>query len=310
MLLPDVSSTPTFSVVMPAYNTSRTIGTAIESVLAQTRQDFELIVVDDGSTDDTRDRIEPYLRDQRVRVICQRNLGPVAARNAAIVAARGHFVSLLDSDDVWLPRYLDVMATTLEADAEAAVAYTDAWVLDDETRRIARATATSPFHPPTAPTEPQQFLRALLELGNFIFVGATIRLAALADVGPFRVGLEAGEDYELWLRLAARGYRFARCSEILVIYRRRPGQLSAQVERMRRAGREVMRIVEEEYAVSDDIRVLAREGLALARAFRTRPPTRVPHLLRRPYEAVSRLRHFYVRPPREVRAAFSDLRVL
>jgi glycosyltransferase involved in cell wall biosynthesis len=147
----DIGPTPTFSIVMPAYNTAQTIGAAIKSVLAQTRGDFELIVVNDGSTDGTAAQVEPYLSDGRVRLISQPNSGQARARNAAIEVARGTYVSLLDSDDLWLPRYLDVMAATLGADPAAAVAYTDAWVLDDELRRIARQTAMSSNQPTFRP---------------------------------------------------------------------------------------------------------------------------------------------------------------
>jgi glycosyltransferase involved in cell wall biosynthesis len=299
----------TFSVVMPAYNAAPTIGAAIESVLAQTRSDFELIVVDDGSTDDTAACVGPYLRDQRVTFIRQPNAGQASARNAALAAASGVYVSLLDSDDLWLPQYLDLMCRRLEVDPLAAVAYTDAWVLDDEIRRVARATVKTPWHPPAVPTDPERFLRALLEFGNFIFVGATIRRDVFAEVGAFRAGVEPSEDYELWLRLAANGYRFVRVDFPLAIYRRRPGQMSADRPRLERAADEVFRIVAEEYDVPDDIRELARQGLPMRR-FPPRPPRSVPRLVERPYRALSRLRHFYLRPPKPIRAAFPDIRSL
>lgn len=301
---------PTFSIVMPAYNAGATISSAIESVLAQTRGDFELIVVDDGSTDDTLDRVQPYLYDERMRCISQPNLGPSSARNTAIAAARGTYASLLDSDDLWLPHYLEVMAATLAAEPEAAVAYTDAWALEDETRRIARATVLSSWHPTSVPKEPELFLRALLELGNFVYVGATIRRSVVAEVGPFRLGLREAEDYELWLRIAASGYRFVRCPGRLAIYRRRKGQRSAERrERIASAGNRVFQIVAEEYDVSEDIRALARQKLPMAKLTPKRP-RRVPRLLNRPYRTLSRTRHFYLRPPPEVRRAFPDLRSL
>jgi glycosyltransferase involved in cell wall biosynthesis len=306
----DMGRAPTFSIVMPAYNAAQTIGVAIKSVLAQTRGDFELIVVNDGSTDGTAAQVEPFLSDGRVRLISQPNSGQAQARNAAIELARGTYVSLLDSDDLWLPQYLGVMAATLDADPAAAVAYTDAWVLDDELRRIARQTAMSSNQPTSVPPDADAFLRALLELGNFVFVGATIRLSVLAEAGPFRVGVEGSEDYEMWLRIAARGYRFARCPETLAIYRRRPGQMTTQLERMRRVMNDVFRIVEEEYDVPEDIRLLARQRLPMETAFVPWPPTRVPPLLRRLHEAVSRIRGFRVRPPKQVRSSFPDLRVL
>jgi glycosyltransferase involved in cell wall biosynthesis len=302
---------PFFSIIMPAYDAARTIGPAIESVLAQTLSDFELIVVDDGSTDETVARVRPYLSDERVRLISQPNRGLPAARNAAIETARGTYVSLLDSDDLWLPHYLEVMARTLRDHPSAAVAYTDAWVLDDETRRIARGSAMSPWHPESVPGDPKLFLRALIEFGNFVFVGATIHRSTLAKVGAFRIDLESVEDYELWLRVAAHGYRFVRCPGRLAIYRQSMGQMSANRPTMVRAYREVLRIVAEEYDVSDEIRQLANWARERDQAFNRTGrgrPRRVPSFLRRPYKAVSVVRRFHVRQPVEVRRAFPELR--
>jgi glycosyltransferase involved in cell wall biosynthesis len=304
-----IRSSPTFSVVMPAYNSAHTVSVAIESVLSQTRGDFELIVVDNGSSDDTVDRVAPYLGDDRLTLISEREPGPAQARNAGLAVARGVYVSLLDSDDVWLPRYLEVMGSALDDDPVAAVAYTDAWVLDDGLRKIARRTAMSPYHPPRTPKDAESFLRALLVLGNFVFVGATIRRSTLTAIGPFRLGVDSAEDYELWLRFAAGGHRFVRCREPLAIYRRSAGQLTSQVDRLRRAVDEVLRIVEDEYEVSEDIRRLARQRLPLRLVVRGRPRP-VPQVLRRPYGAFARTRRFYIRAPKDVRAIFPDLRAL
>jgi glycosyltransferase involved in cell wall biosynthesis len=304
-----MANAPTFSVVMPAYNAARSIGVAIESVLAQTRGDFELIVVDDGSEDETSARVEQYMFDSRVKLIAHANAGQAVARNAAVKAARGTYVSLLDSDDLWLPTYLEGMGRALDTDPLAAVAYTDAWVLDDETRRIARITAMHRWQPRERPRDPRQVLWALLEGGNFIFVGATIRRSTIIDVGLFRPGIEGSEDYELWLRIAARGYRFVRHSSPLAIYRRSPQQMSASTQNIHRAANEVFRIVAEEYDVPEEIRELARQRLPITRSG-SRPPRSVPRMLKRPYRALARLRRFRLIPPKQVRDAFPNLRSL
>ena len=124
-------SSPRFTIVIPAFNAARTIGSSIRSVLQQTEQDFEVVVVDDGSTDDTVECARSFATDPRVRVISQRNKGPSAARNAAVAAARALYVSMLDADDLWLPEYLEVMGGALDGNPDAPFAYTDAWVLDD-----------------------------------------------------------------------------------------------------------------------------------------------------------------------------------
>jgi len=96
---------PEVSVVIPAYNAGRTISAALASVFAQTYRDFEVIVVNDGSTDDTAQRLEEW--SGRLVTICQRNGGPGRARNEGIARARGRLIAFLDADDIWLPRKLE-----------------------------------------------------------------------------------------------------------------------------------------------------------------------------------------------------------
>jgi len=148
---------------MPAFNAARTIGSSIRSVLNQTEQDFEVVVVDDGSTDDTPERAQSFASDPRVRVIAQRNRGPSAARNAGLASARGLYVSMLDADDLWLPEYLEVMGGALDANPDAAFAYTDAWVLDDQTGRIRRKPAMFYQRPPRTVPDARTFFLLLLD---------------------------------------------------------------------------------------------------------------------------------------------------
>jgi glycosyltransferase involved in cell wall biosynthesis len=304
-----------FSIVMPAYNSEATIDAAIESVLRQTRRDFELIVVDDGSTDNTVARVERYLGTGRIKLITQPHVGSSAARNAAIAESVGEYVSLLDSDDVWLPPYLEAMGETLNANPQAAVAFADAWVLNDDIKKIERRTAMSAWRPSTDPSEPAAFLRALLEHGNFVYGSATVRRSVLVDVGGFREALPACLDYELWLRIAANGYRFIRCPEILAVYRRRAGQITSNPARMERALSEVFRIVAEEYGVTDEIRALAlrlmqEQEPRIGKAQQRRRSSRLPPAAFRLYRPLWRLRWFYLRPPAEVREAFPNIDVI
>lgn len=108
-----------FSVVIPSYNRSAWLVTALESVFAQTEPAFEIIVADDGSTDDTPDVLRKY--EGRVKVLTQRNAGPSAARNLGIAAATGDYIAFLDSDDLWFPWTLALYREVIEPHAQPAM---------------------------------------------------------------------------------------------------------------------------------------------------------------------------------------------
>ncbi len=307
------SAGPTvFSIVMPAYNAERTIRSAIESVLQQTQSEFELIVADDGSTDRTQSIVRSFADDGRISLISLQHGGPSAARNAAIAQAKGQFVCFLDSDDLWLPRYLEVMVAALRANPNAAVAYTDAWILYDTVKRIARGTAMGALQPPVVPDDPTEFLRALLVYGNFVYYAATVRREVVVDLEGFNEDLRGPEDYELWLRIAAGGYSFVRCDELLAVYRRREGQITADPATIDRALPKVFGLVAREYDVPDDLRALAarrereyadKVGATVGAA----PARRSVPLVSGPHGVLARFRWFYRRPPLSVREAFPRL---
>ena len=133
------SDRPRFSVLMPVFNSAATVAASIASMRLQTVSDWELIVVDDGSTDDSV-TVVSRTSDDRTRVLRQANSGVSAARNAGIRAARGRYIVLLDSDDLVLPGYLEAMGRALDLDPDAALVYTDGWVLDDKSKRIRNST--------------------------------------------------------------------------------------------------------------------------------------------------------------------------
>lgn len=210
---------------MPAFDAALTVGASIHSVLAQTRPDWELIVVDDGSRDATAALVEGF-DDPRITLIRKQNGGVASARNAALEVATGKYISLLDSDDLYLPNYLDRMGTALDADPGAALAYTQAWVLDDRTGRVRRRTTAEAFQPwpEENPEDPAEIVRELTR-DSFVFVSTTARRSVYQQLGGFRGDIWA-EDLEMWLRFARAGHRFTRVSEALVIYRRSGGSLS------------------------------------------------------------------------------------
>ncbi len=249
---------PTFNIVMPAYNASRTIAASIRSVLSQNRPNYELIVVDDGSSDETVAIASAFTSDPRVRIIKQENQGPGAARNRGITLGAAPYISLIDSDDLWLPNYLETMGAALDADQSAGLAYTDAWVLDDRTGRIRKTTAMAYQNPPLPPPEdPVEFLKLLVERRNFVFTSATVRRSVLDEIGGFNVLMMPSEDYELWLRIVASGYRAVRVPGNLAIYRKRSGSLSTNEVALLLGEREAVRLVAEQYDVPEEVRRVA-----------------------------------------------------
>lgn len=253
-------SSARFTVVIPAFNAARTIGSSIRSVLQQTEQDFEVVVVDDGSTDDTVECARSFATDPRVRVISQPNKGPSAARNAAVAAGQGLYVSMLDADDLWLPEYLEVMGGALDANPDAPFAYTDAWVLDDGTGRIRRASAMFYQRPPRTLPDARAFYLLLLER-NFVYTSVTVRRSILEEVGSYDEDLSTGEDWDLWLRIAGRGMRPVRPPGLLAIHRNHPSSLMNDTEKVTRNVCEVYRRFAEDPAGDAEIRTLAGRQL-------------------------------------------------
>jgi glycosyltransferase involved in cell wall biosynthesis len=307
-----MAETPVFSVVIPAHNAVRTLPSTVRSVLGQTRPDFEILVVDDGSTDGTGEALRDF-SDSRIIYVRQANLGPAAARNAGIERAAGEYVCLLDSDDLWLPDYLHVMRAALDADPAAGLAYTDAWRLNDVTRRVFRRTTMHMYQPPERPPrERDALLLALLER-NFVFTSATIRRSVLDEVGGFKM-FTRSEDYELWLRIAASGAPFVNSGKVLAIYRHRPGSRVGDQAAMLRGRIEIFEHVLATHDLTDVHKaalerrmVLAREELAPLRSAEAAPTAVKPGGLRR---LASDLRWYRLRPPRSVMRAFPDLRAI
>ena len=223
-----VSAPPRFSVIMPAYCSARTIGSAIESALEQSFVDFELIVVDDGSTDQTAAIVSAYAAlDPRVELLSQRNAGPSAARNAAIERARGRFISFLDSDDAWFPTYLDRAVTTLEADPAIGLAHADAMPYNDATGTAFRQSALEYYGREGPQAAGAELLESLLRVNFMTASAVTVRREALERVGGFALDLAGAEDWDLWLRILAAGFEAALIDDRpLVLLREHPGSYS------------------------------------------------------------------------------------
>ncbi len=204
-----MSSVPTVSVVMSVFNGDRYLKEAIDSVLAQNFADFELIVVDDGSTDGTAAILESY-SDSRIRTSRNAvNLGQPASLNRGLAAARGALIARLDADDVALPDRLETQVRFLASHPSAA-SVGAAWIEIDENGCLGAAR-----HPPTTSVD----IRWRLLFANaFLHSSVIVRRSALDAVGVYDPAIGYGEDYELWSRVAAR-FEVANIDRPLVLYR-------------------------------------------------------------------------------------------
>ena len=225
---------PAVSVVVPLFNKAGYVAEAIASVLAQTEPDFELIVVDDGSTDAGPERaLQAAAADPRVRVLRQANAGVSAARNAGIEAARSRWVALLDADDLWAPGFLRTVRRAIDDHPDAVLVATDYAAVETAARPSAPATAGPSGAPAVAmtavdagsgtrSTTPRRTdLMALWDERGGCPAHASavaVRRDAIRRIGGFPVGMSLGEDLLTWLRLADAG-PFVHVPAALALYR-------------------------------------------------------------------------------------------
>ncbi|HEY0427339.1 MAG TPA: glycosyltransferase family 2 protein [Pyrinomonadaceae bacterium] len=219
---------PKVSVIIPAYNIAGYIGEALDSVLAQTFQDFEIIVINDGSpdTDEFEKVLEKYFDE--IIYLKQENAGCGPARNVAIEHARGSLLAFLDGDDAWLSEFLESQVKFLEVN-DYDLVYADALlfggsVLDGRTFMQ------------NAPSEGEANFESLLDMRcNVIISGSVARRKAVIDAGLFEWKDARAQDFNLWLRMAHRGARVGYQKTVLLKYRIRAGSLSgSEVQRVER----------------------------------------------------------------------------
>ena len=208
---------PRVSVVMPAYNAGRYIAESVESVLGQTFGDWELVVVDDGSEDDTGAVVEAYAAgDARVRYVRRPNGGQAAARNTGLAGARAPLVAFLDADDLWLPEKLEAQLAVLERTGVDLV-YTDGYFFSEEEAELDERFDILPGEARGA-----EMFRTLFASNRIGTLSVLVRRGALDAVGLFDEdrAYQNCEDYDLWLRLAKWGAGFYGMPERLMRYRR------------------------------------------------------------------------------------------
>ena len=212
------------SVIITAYNVVGFVREAVDSALAQTFRDIEVIVVDDGSTDGSTDTLRD-LDDPRLRVIREVHGGSAAARNAGLRLASGELVAFLDGDDRWAPQNLERQSAFLESHPEVDMTFGHSLVVDEEGRSTGFKSSSH-----AGPVSFSQLLRAN-EIGNGSCV--LLRREALDRAGCFDPNLAACVDIDVWMRVVRlRPGNVVAIPEVLTFYRRRQGQISSEWRRM------------------------------------------------------------------------------
>lgn len=225
-------TSPEVSVVIPTFNVSPFIAAAIESVLNQEFEDFELIVVDDGSTDGTAEIAQSF-DDHRISVYRRAHRGPTHTMNDAIDLARGRWIAFLDGDDTWAPAKLGRHVAVMKNNPDLDLTFCRSRMIDEAGNNL----------PVTSPRRKNTLSYEQLLESNPAANGSSIVAArqALVSAGGFDPAFSASYDYDLWLRVALLRPRNVRSiPEILTYYRRRQGQITANPATMEQGWRQLM----------------------------------------------------------------------
>lgn len=230
---------PVVSVIIPCYNHGSFLKFAIDSVIAQTYQDWEIIIVDDGSTDNTG-QVAAGSDDARIRYVYQDNRGLSAARNTGLEHSSGEYVAFLDADDSWEPSFFEHTTSQLKHDDNLSMIYTRYRFMDHTGYLLPQIGGMA--------LKGKHFRAKLFRGGFFGVHCAVIRRATLDIVGKFDLGLTSAEDWDMWLRISER-FPVLGIEEPLAHYRIYPGSMSTNAARMQ-ANR--FAVIAKHFGPSDD----------------------------------------------------------
>ncbi|MFN8595220.1 MAG: glycosyltransferase [Anaerolineae bacterium] len=233
---------PKVSVCIPTYNYAAYLSVAIQSVLTQTFTDWELIVVDNCSTDNTAEVVTSFLSERVRYVRNDTNLGMVGNWNRCLELAQGELIGLLHADDAYMPRLLEVAVVALSAHPQAGYFYSAYRFMDSDS---CPGNIVRPF--PTAHVWPgEQEFREHIRLPYVQCPTVIIRRTAIESVGPFMAAPELGlaNDWEMWLRIELAGWQVAYAPEPLALWRWHQGSLSREVDRRNDRIGEQARVIE------------------------------------------------------------------
>lgn len=240
---------PTISVIIPVYNGEKTIKETILSVLNQTFEDLELIIINDGSNDATLEIVQT-IKDHRLQIFSYLNAGLSASRNRGIAKAKGEFISFIDADDLWTPNKLELQLKALQDNPQAAVAYswTD-WI--DQSGQFLRAGGHITVN---GNAYEKLLIRDFIESGS----NTLIKKQALDEVGDFDQSVTPPEDWDMWLRLAAK-YEFITVEAPQILYRISPNSASFDIEKMEAGS---LKVIQRVFSQSPELAHLKQKTLA------------------------------------------------
>lgn len=243
---------PKVSVIMPSYNTAHLIAVSLDSVLAQSFSDFEIIVVNDGSPDTTELEkvLQPYLK--RIVYIKQENKRAAGARNSAINKARGEFLAFLDSDDAWFPDHLAFQTQMFKQDPELDLVYCNC--------RMGDSRKAQEFMSHCPSRGPATFLALVVERCQIPISTVVARKSILEKAGLFDESLARCDDYDMWVRAAFHGAKIGYSQRVQArLAGDRPGSLGASRARMAEAAWKILQKVDQTLPMTDRQRDVVRK---------------------------------------------------
>lgn len=217
---------PLVSVVMPCYNNAALLSASVHSVLQQDYPNIELIVVDDGSTDNSIAVLQSF--GDKISIIQQKNQGPAAARNTGIQAAKGQFIAFNDSDDIWLPGKLTAQITYLQQHPDTGLCYSGWKVWAGDNATLQSEMLSSKVADAVDQSRTGWLYLSLLKDCVIHTITAVIRRDVFDAVGMFNPAYRIGEDHDLWLRVSQHT-KIAKLKAVYALYRDNPHSITKKV---------------------------------------------------------------------------------
>jgi len=212
-------NTKVVSVILPVYNGSKTVKRAVESILSQTFKDFEFLIINDGSKDDTPEILDSF-DDNRIRILHQKNSGLVFSLNRGVKTSQGRYIARMDADDIALPDRLQKQVDFMEKNPSVAVLGTAVSVVyDNGAERIRRR-----------PPDTASIIKNIVRICPFTHSSVMIRKEIFDKVGMYDSSKDGSkqllvEDYDLWVRILVAGYEMANLPDVLMTYYKEPGSI-------------------------------------------------------------------------------------